>query len=108
MQKYSEMTREQLLVLKKELEQQYADIKAQGLALDMSRGKPAADQLDLSMEMMDVLRSDTDLKCETGVDCRNYGVIDGIPEAKRLLGEISEVDPEHIIIYGNSSSECYV
>ena len=53
MQKYSEMTREQLLVLKKELEQQYADIKAQGLALDMSRGKPAADQLDLSMEMMD-------------------------------------------------------
>ncbi len=103
MQKYSEMTREQLLVLKKELEQQYADIKAQGLALDMSRGKPAADQLDLSMEMMDVLRSDTDLKCETGVDCRNYGVIDGIPEAKRLLGEISEVDPEHIIIYGNSS-----
>ena len=66
MQKYSEMTREQLLVLKKELEQQYADIKAQGLALDMSRGKPAADQLDLSMEMMDVLRSDTDLKCETG------------------------------------------
>ena len=103
MQKYSEMTREQLLVLKKELEQQYADIKAQGLALDMSRGKPAADQLDLSMEMMDVLRSDTDLKCETGVDCRNYGVIDGIPEAKRLLGEMSEVDPEHIIIYGNSS-----
>ena len=71
MQKYSEMTREQLLVLKKELEQQYADIKAQGLALDMSRGKPAADQLDLSMEMMDVLSSSTDLKCETGVDCRN-------------------------------------
>ena len=40
---------------------------------------------------------------KTGVDCRNYGVIDGIPEAKRLLGEMSEVDPEHIIIYGNSS-----
>ena len=52
---------------------------------------------------MDVLGSDSDLKCETGVDCRNYGVIDGIPEAKRLLGEMSEVDPEHIIIYGNSS-----
>ncbi len=45
----------------------------------------------------------TDLRCETGVDCRNYGVMDGIQEAKRLLGEISEVDPEHIIIYGNSS-----
>ena len=49
MQKYSEMSREQLLALKKELDQQYAEIKAQGLALDMSRGKPAADQLDLSM-----------------------------------------------------------
>ena len=55
MQKYSEMSREQLLDLKKELDKQYADIKAQGLALDMSRGKPAADQLDLSMELMDVL-----------------------------------------------------
>ena len=61
------------------------------------------DQLDLSMGMMQVLADGAELKCETGVDCRNYGVIDGIPEAKRLLGEISEVDPEHIIIYGNSS-----
>ena len=103
MQKYSEMSREQLLALKKELDQQYAEIKAQGLALDMSRGKPAADQLDLSMGLMDVLSSSADLKCETGVDCRNYGVMDGIPEAKRLLGEISEVSPENIIIYGTSS-----
>ena len=103
MKKYSEMSKEELLTLKAELDKEYADIKAQGLALDMSRGKPAADQLDLSMGLMDVLSSDSDLKCETGVDCRNYGVIDGIPEAKRLLGEMSEVDPDHIIIYGNSS-----
>lgn len=103
MEKYSEMSREQLLALKKELDQQYADIKAQGLALDMSRGKPGTEQLDLSMGMMQVLANGEELKCETGVDCRNYGVIDGIPEAKRLLGQISEVDPEHIIIYGNSS-----
>ena len=103
MQKYSEMSKEQLQALKKELDQQYAEIKAQGLALDMSRGKPSVDQLNISMDMMDVLSSSTDLRCETGVDCRNYGVMDGIPEAKRLLGEISEVDPEHIIIYGNSS-----
>ena len=99
MQKYSEMSKEQLQALKKELDQQYAEIKAQGLALDMSRGKPSVDQLNISMDMMDVLSSNTDLRCETGVDCRNYGVMDGIPEAKRLLGEISEVDPEHIIIY---------
>ena len=103
MQKYSEMSKEQLQALKKELDQQYAEIKAQGLALDMSRGKPSVDQLNISMDMMDVLSSSTDLRCETGVDCRNYGVIDGIPEAKRLLGEMSEVEPENIIIYGNSS-----
>ena len=103
MKKYSEMSREELLSLKKELEQQYEEVKAQGLALDMSRGKPGVEQLNLSMGMMDVLAGGAELKCETGVDCRNYGVIDGIPEAKRLLGEMSEVDPEHIIIYGNSS-----
>ena len=82
MQKYSEMSKEQLQALKKELDQQYAEIKAQGLALDMSRGKPSVDQLNISMDMMDVLSSSTDLRCETGVDCRNYGVMDGIPEAK--------------------------
>ena len=79
------------------------EVKAKNLKLDMSRGKPSTEQLNLSMDMMDVLSSSTDLRCEAGVDCRNYGVMDGIPEAKRLLGEISEVDPEHIIIYGNSS-----
>ncbi len=103
MKKYNEMTREELLALKKELDQQFADVKAQGLTLDMSRGKPGKDQLDLSMGMMQVLANTSELSCETGVDCRNYGVIDGIPEAKRLLGAMSEVDPEHIIIYGNSS-----
>ena len=101
MKKYTEMNHEELLALKKELDKEFEEIKAQGLALDMSRGKPSNAQLELSMEMMDVLKGDSDLKCETGVDCRNYGVIDGIPEAKRLLGEMSEVDPEHIIIYGN-------
>ena len=103
MKKYSDMSKEELLTLKAQLDKEYADIKAKGLALDMSRGKPSADQLDLSMGLMNVLSSDSDLKCETGVDCRNYGVIDGIPEAKRLLGEMSEVEPENIIIYGNSS-----
>ena len=103
MKKYCEMSREELLDLKKELDREFAEIKAEGLALDMSRGKPAPDQLDLSMKMMEVLAGDADLKCETGVDYRNYGVIDGIPEAKRLLGEMSEVEPENIIIYGNSS-----
>ena len=70
MKKYSDMTKEELLTLKAQLEKEFADIKAQGLTLDMSRGKPSAAQLDLSMEMMNVLNSDSNLKCETGVDCR--------------------------------------
>ena len=100
---YKDMSREELLELKSRLEKEFEDVKGKGLKLDMSRGKPSADQLNLSMGMMDTLTSGVDLTCEDGVDCRNYGVMDGIPEAKRLLGEISEVDPEHIIIYGNSS-----
>ena len=70
---------------------------------DRSRGKPSVDQLDLSMGMMDVLSSDDDLTCEDGTDCRNYGVLDGIKEAKELLGDMMEVHPDQIIIYGNSS-----
>lgn len=100
---YEQMSREELSALQSELQKQYEEVKGKGLALDMSRGKPSAAQLDISMGMMDVLNGDSDLRCEAGVDCRNYGVIDGIPEAKRLLGEMSEVDPDHIIIYGNSS-----
>ena len=69
----------------------------------MSRGKPSKAQLDLSMGMMDVLHSGTELSGIEGVDCRNYGVLDGIREAKELLSAISEVDPDKIIIYGNSS-----
>ncbi len=103
MKRYTEMTREELVSLQQQLTREFESTKAKGLSLDMSRGKPGADQLDISMGMMQVLADGAELKCETGVDCRNYGVIDGIPEAKRLLGAMSEVDPDHIIIYGNSS-----
>ncbi len=100
---YNEMDRAQLVELQKELQAKYEEAKALGLSLDMSRGKPSKEQLDISMEMMDVLNSKTDLKCETGVDCRNYGVMDGIPEAQELLAQMSEVPKENIIIFGNSS-----
>ena len=73
------------------------------LNLNMARGKPSKDQLDLSMPMMDVLNSHVDLNCIDGNDCRNYGVLGGIPECKKLLGDIIEVDPKNIIIFGNSS-----
>ena len=68
---YKDLSREELLELKNGLEARFAEVKAKGLKLDMSRGKPAADQLNLSMGMMDVLNSSAVLTCEDGVDCRN-------------------------------------
>lgn len=103
MKPFAEMTKEELLALRKELAVKYREYQGQDLRLDMSRGKPSIDQLDLSMGMMDVLTSDMDLTCDDGTDCRNYGVLDGISEAKELLGDMMEVAPDHIIIYGNSS-----
>ena len=100
---YEELSKEELLELKSDLEAQFNEIKAKGLKLDMSRGKPSAEQLNLSMEMMDVLNSDSDLVCEEGVDCRNYGVLDGIKEAKQLLADMMEVPKDNIVIFGNSS-----
>ncbi len=100
---YKDRSVEELQALKNELEKQFAEIKAQNLKLDMSRGKPSRAQLDLSMGMMDVLSSEANLFCEEGVDCRNYGVLDGIREAKRLLSDMSEVPKENIVIFGNSS-----
>ena len=100
---YKDLSVEELQSLKNELDKEFAEIKAKGLKLDMSRGKPSAAQLDLSMGMMDVLSSEADLTCEEGVDCRNYGVLDGIREAKQLLSDMSEVPKENIIIFGNSS-----
>ena len=100
---YKDLSVEELQSLKSELEVKFAEIKAQNLKLDMSRGKPSKAQLDLSMGMMDVLSSEANLICEEGVDCRNYGVLDGINEAKQLLSDMSEVPKENIIIFGNSS-----
>ena len=103
MKAYKDMTREELFAEKEKLEAMYQDYKGQNLALNMSRGKPSASQLDLSKGMMDMLRSDSNLTCEDGTDCRNYGVLDGIPEAKRLLGGMIGAKPEQVIVYGNSS-----
>ena len=100
---YKDLSKEELLELKNGLEARFAEVKAKGLKLDMSRGKPAADQLNLSMGMMDVLNSSAVLTCEDGVDCRNYGGLDGIGEAKRLLADMMEVAKDNVIIFGNSS-----
>ncbi|MCI5700485.1 MAG: aminotransferase [Lachnospiraceae bacterium] len=103
MKAYREMSRDELLQEKRVLEAQFEEVKAKDLKLDMSRGKPAQAQLDIANGMMDALNSESDLKCESGIDCRNYGVLTGIPEAKKLLGDMSEVPADNMIIYGNSS-----
>ena len=102
MKSYKEMSKEELAALKTELEKAYEDAKGKGLKLDMSRGKPAVAQLELSMGMMDCLKPD-DYKAENGTDCRNYGVLDGLPEAKRFFAPMLGVKPEELIVYGNSS-----
>lgn len=103
MKKYTEMTKEELMQEKTALEAEYEKIKNLGLSLDMSRGKPGADQLDLSLPMLDVLKSDSDMKSESGLDVRNYACLDGIPEAKALIAGMVGAKPEQAIVYGNSS-----
>ena len=103
MTSYQEMSKEQLLQEKTALEAEYAKIKEMGLSLDMSRGKPAAEQLDLSMGILDTVDAKSVVKSENGTDLRNYGVLDGIPEAKKLIGDMVGAKPENVIVYGNSS-----
>ena len=103
MKPYSELTRQELLDLKASLKAEYNEYQKRKLTLNMARGKPGQDQLNLSMGMMDVLNSDSDLTCEDGTDCRNYGVLDGIDECKELMADMMEVRPDQVIIYGNSS-----
>lgn len=103
MKPYRELSIDELQQLKTELEEKFESTKNLRLKLDMSRGKPSAAQLDLAMGMMDVLGSDADLMCEEGVDCRNYGVLDGIREAKQLIADMMEVPKDNIVIFGNST-----
>lgn len=100
---YNEMSRDELVSLKNELEKKYEEVKSLGLSLDMSRGKPGADQLDLSVDMLSVMTTADECKGENGFDCRNYGVLDGIPECKKLFADLLQVDTKNIIIGGSSS-----
>ena len=103
MKTFQEMTKEELLQEQERLMKAYEDYAAKGLKLDMSRGKPSSEQLDLSMGMLDVLNSESILKSENGVDIRNYGILDGILEAKKLMGDVMGCNPEQVIIFGNAS-----
>ena len=100
---YQEMSKQQLSQEKQKLEKEYAEFCARNLKLDMSRGKPGKAQLDLTADMLDCVNSNMELKAEDGLDVRNYGGLDGIPEAKRLFSQLLDVSPDEIVIGGNSS-----
>lgn len=100
---YKDLTKKELMELKASLEAQFEDKKALGLKLDMSRGKPSTAQLSVSQPILDVLNSKTHMVASDGVDCRNYGGLTGIPEAKKLMADMMGTTPEHIIIGGNAS-----
>lgn len=110
MKTYAEMSREELLSEKASLEERYNEFKARGLKLDMSRGKPCKEQLDLSVALNDVADYVSD-----GVDVRNYGMLDGIPSCKKLFADLMGVKPENVIVGPTSSlnlmfdyvSQCY-
>ncbi len=100
---YSKMTREELLRELSSLKEQAEAIRAEGLSLDLSRGKPSAEQLDLSLGMLSRQRTVEDCLAKDGTDCRNYGLADGIPEMKALWSEITGLPVSSIIVGGNSS-----
>ena len=81
----------------------YEQVKAEKLELNMARGKPSAEQLALSMPILDNLHSVEDLVSQDGTDCRNYGTLDGIIEAKKLIADLMEVKPENVFVGGNAS-----
>ncbi len=103
MKAYKSMSKEELQQLQAELSKAFEDAKGKGLKLDMSRGKPSAAQLSLSNSLLDVLNSESDYKAADGTDCRNYGVLEGLPEARKLMADMMDTTPEHVIVCGNAS-----
>lgn len=100
---YVKMSKDELKKLKSELEAEYEAFKAQGLSLDMSRGKPNKAQLDISNEMLDTVNSQSDMTASDGTETRNYGVLAGIPECRELMAELMGVKAENVVIGGVAS-----
>lgn len=100
---YNDCSRENLENEYSALLKQYEDIKGKGLNLNMARGKPGKEQLDLSLPMLDVLNSESAFVGEDGIDCRNYGLLDGISECRKLFGEMLGVNSDSVMVGGCSS-----
>ena len=100
---YADLTREQLTAIKVELEAELGKYRARDLKLNMARGKPSSEQLELSTDMLTMFKSSDDLFSENGVDCRNYGELEGIDEARRIMAVLLDDDMDNVVVGGNSS-----
>ncbi|MGN0395921.1 MAG: aminotransferase class I/II-fold pyridoxal phosphate-dependent enzyme [Coprococcus sp.] len=103
MKAYKDMTKDELLTLKEALMEEYKVEEAKGLNLNMARGKPGLSQLALSMPMLDVINSESDMRTVLGNDTRNYGDLDGIGECRKLMADMMSVKKDNVVVCGNSS-----
>ena len=103
MKSFLNLNSDELLIEYKNLLKDYNEYKKLNLSLNMSRGKPCAEQLDLSMDLLCGLNEKSDCMSKDGVDCRNYGINDGLPEMKEFISELTGIDKENFIVGGNSS-----
>ena len=101
--KYCEMSRSAIVAEYEALKKEYQDIKSMGMSLDISRGKPCREQLDLSDGILTCLKDASDCIAANGFDCRNYGLLDGLPEAKKLFSDLLDIPASKIFVGGSSS-----
>lgn len=103
MTEYKDLSTDEMRTLYDALEKQYEKYCALNLELNMARGKPSPEQLELSMPMLDCVNSTSDYRAADGTDCRNYGVLAGLPEARTFIASMLDVAPEQVIVCGASS-----
>lgn len=102
MKRYTEMTPAELQAEYTAVSAAYADLKKQNLSLNIARGKPGKEQLDMVSDILDTLPSDANFDCD-GIDVRNYGTLDGLPSVKKLFADILGTQPENVFVGGNAS-----
>ncbi len=105
MKKFCDFTKDEVIRFRDEAQKRYDDILSRSLKIDMSRGKPCSEQLDIVQGDFEKAFAMTDYRSKSGFDCRNYGMLTGIDEAKELFASLLDVDKKNIIVGGNASLE---
>ncbi len=100
---YKDYSKDQLTAEFEKLKKEFGEIKNLNLSLNMSRGVPCQEQLELSRSMLDIINSSVQCQTIDGQDCRNYGIMDGIPSCKALMAQMMSVSPDMVMVGGNSS-----